>query len=107
RSISIPSKPKELDAVTADPKHYSVQFENDAVRIVRIKLGPRDKTLMHAHPANCTIELTDGVGRDAAGKLVESKAGTVNCGDALSHIGENESSKPAETILIEFKNREK
>jgi hypothetical protein len=107
RSLKIASKPNDLDAVTADPKHYSVQFENDAVRILRIKLGPGEKSLMHAHPANCAISLTDGTDRDARGKLVPTKAGTVNCNDALSHVGENPGSTPAETILIEFKNREK
>jgi len=25
------------DAVIADPKHYSVEFENDKVRIIRVK----------------------------------------------------------------------
>ena len=28
------------DAVTADPKHYSVSFENDVVRFLRVKYGP-------------------------------------------------------------------
>jgi len=28
------------DAVVADPKHYSVEFENDEVRVVRINYGP-------------------------------------------------------------------
>jgi quercetin dioxygenase-like cupin family protein len=107
RSITIPSKPNVSDAVTADPKHYSVQFENDAVRVVRIKTMPGEKTPMHAHPANCTITLTDDTDRDSSGKLTEIKAGTVDCSDALSHSGQNLATHPVEVILIEFKNREK
>ena len=29
------------DAVTADPKHYSVSFENDVARFVRVPLRTR------------------------------------------------------------------
>lgn len=28
------------DAVIADPVHYSVEFENDRVRMIRAKYGP-------------------------------------------------------------------
>jgi hypothetical protein len=28
------------DAVTADPKHYSVSFENELVRFLRVRYGP-------------------------------------------------------------------
>jgi len=30
------------DAVIADPQHYTVEFENDKVRVIRIKYGPRE-----------------------------------------------------------------
>ena len=30
------------DAVTADPNHYSVEFENAAARLIRITYGPGD-----------------------------------------------------------------
>src|SRR5216684_2803592 len=29
-----------LDQVKVDPKHYSVEFENDQVRVLRVKIGP-------------------------------------------------------------------
>ena len=38
------------DAVAADPKHYSVSFENDVVRFLRVKYGPGEKSVMHRHP---------------------------------------------------------
>jgi quercetin dioxygenase-like cupin family protein len=106
KSISIPSMPNVPDAATADPAHYAVQFENDAVRVLRIKLEPGAKTKMHAHPANCVVELTTGTTKDGAGKPTESKAGEASCGDALSHAPENVGKTLAETIVFEFKNRQ-
>src|SRR5262249_25080029 len=108
RSITIPSKANSPDAVTADPKHYAVQFENDAVRILRIKYGPGDKSVVHAHPANCSILLTeDNFNMGDGQPATPGKAGDVNCGDAASHNPQNVGKKPAEVILNEFKNREK
>ena len=40
------------DAVIADPQHYTVEFENDRVRIIRIKYGPHEKSVMHSHGQN-------------------------------------------------------
>jgi len=39
------------DAVTADPKHYTVEFENDIVRILRVRLRAGDSTPPHSHSA--------------------------------------------------------
>ena len=39
------------DAVTADPAHYSVSFENELVRILRVSYRAGDKSIMHRHPA--------------------------------------------------------
>ncbi len=30
------------DAVKVDPKHYTVEFENDQVRVLRIRYGPHE-----------------------------------------------------------------
>jgi hypothetical protein len=48
------------DPVTVDSKHYSVEFENDYVRVLRIKYGPGEKSVMHEHPDAVAIMLTDG-----------------------------------------------
>ncbi len=61
------------DAVTADPDHYSVEFENDAVRVIRIKYGPGERSVLHYHPANCFVLLSEGTWRmtDAMGEVTE------------------------------------
>ena len=44
------------DAVTADPERYSVSFENDVARFLRVRYGPGEKSPMHRHlpGASCT-----------------------------------------------------
>ena len=41
------------DAPTADPKHYSVSFENDVARFIRVRYGPGEKSPMHRHLPGC------------------------------------------------------
>ena len=47
------------DAVTADPAHYRVAFENNVARFLRVKYGPNEKSVMHRHLPGCVIFLTD------------------------------------------------
>jgi len=35
------------DPVEVDPRHYTVEVENEKVRVLRIKYGPREKSTMH------------------------------------------------------------
>ena len=46
------------DAVQVDPKHYKVELENDRVRVVRIRYGPREKSVMHQHPPGLGVFIT-------------------------------------------------
>lgn len=98
---------KLQDAVTADGKHYSVEFENDVVRVLRVKIGAGEVAPAHAHPAYCAIEITDSSLREGAGQVSQSKAGQVFCGDALSHGPTNVGTALAESIVVEFKNRQR
>jgi hypothetical protein len=95
------------DAVTADNKHYTVEFENDIVRVLRVRLGAGESTPRHAHVAYCAIELSDSSLKEGNGPASESKAGQVFCGDATSHAPTNVGKAVAESIVVEFKNREK
>lgn len=94
------------EAVAADPDHYSVEFENDLVRLVRIDYGPSESSVMHTHPANCSVALGDASWRmtDPDGEVTEdtSTLGEVSCGEATVHLPENAGSGPAELILIEL-----
>lgn len=47
--IELKNKPQaqiampDLDPLKADPKHYSLEFENDQVRVLRVRFGPHEK----------------------------------------------------------------
>jgi hypothetical protein len=98
------------DAVTADPKHYSVSFENELVRLLRVRYGAGEKSVMHRHPASCAVFLTDQTfeftlpdGTTAPASVLEDALG---CSDANIHLPEN-IGRAAEFIMIEFKDRER
>jgi hypothetical protein len=95
------------DAVTADAKHYTVEFENDIVRVLRVRLGAGESAPRHAHSAYCAIELTDSSLKEPNQPASNSKAGQVFCGNATSHAPENVGKALAESIVVEFKNRER
>jgi hypothetical protein len=98
------------DAVKADPKHYTVESENELVRVVRIKYGPGEKSVMHTHPAGCAIFLVDQsftfTMPDGKTEANPNRAGEVTCGDASIHLPENTGRTAAELVLVEFKSRQ-
>jgi quercetin dioxygenase-like cupin family protein len=97
------------DAVKVDPKHYKVEFENEQVRALRISYGPGEKSVMHEHPANVAVFLTDGQVKftrpDGKSQEVPAKAGATVWGAGEKHLPENVSDKPFEAILVELKSR--
>jgi hypothetical protein len=106
-STAQPTSQRPQDAVTADSKHYTVEFENDIVRVLRVRLDAGDSTPRHTHSAYCAIELTDSSLKEGDGPTSESKAGQVFCGDALAHAPRNVGKAIAESIVVEFKNRQR
>jgi len=99
---------QDLDAVTADPTHHWVEFENDQVRVVRYKMAPGDQTARHSHPALVNVFLTDVNAQNTTddGKVanVKGKAGDAAWRGPLTHVSKNVGDKPFEGILIEPKN---
>ena len=99
------------DAISADPVHYHVSFENELVRFVRVKYGPGEMSVMHRHFAGCTIFLTDQTFDfavpDGTGGPASVEAGALGCSDGNVHLPHNISDKPAEFIMVEFKGRDR
>ena len=96
------------DAVTADPTHYTVAFENDVARFLRVKYGPGEKSVMHRHLPGCVIFLTDQTFNftipDGTTEPASVPAGALGCGDGNVHLPEN-IAEEAEFIMVEFKDR--
>jgi quercetin dioxygenase-like cupin family protein len=97
------------DAVKVDSKHYKMEFENDQVRVLRITYAPHEKSVMHEHPANVAVFLTDGQGKftlpDGKTQDAPFKAGTAQWDGGGKHLPENVGDKPFELVLVELKTK--
>lgn len=95
------------DAVKADPQHYTVEFENDRIRIIRIKYGPGEISVMHTHGPNAAIFLTKNNIRmnlpDGTSQELTTEIGGTQWADAEEHLPENLSDEPMEVVLVELK----
>ena len=97
------------DAVKADPKHYKVEFENARVRVLRVRYGPKEKSVWHRHPAGVVIAVTDAHVKFnlPGGKSQETnlKAGQTQATPAGRHLPENLGDSDFEVVLVELKTR--
>jgi quercetin dioxygenase-like cupin family protein len=98
----------DLDPLKVDPSHYTLEFENPQVRVLRVKIPPHGVAPMHAHPTDrVTVFLTDQnfQTKDSTGKVttVEHKAGDVAWGTPIEHTEQNLSDQPFEAVTVELK----
>jgi len=96
------------DALQLDGKHYKLEFQNDQVRVLRIKLGGHEATPIIERSRNSVaIFLTDQEVRatDANGtvKTVTHKAGEAVWETPSTQKLENVSDKPLEMLLVELR----
>jgi hypothetical protein len=84
-----------LDPVKVDPQHYSVEFENEHVRVLRVRFGPKDKGATHQHILNRVVFYLND--------QPNAKADEVRMSGAATHAESNESDRPAERIAVEIK----
>ena len=95
------------DPVKVDPKHYKVVLNNDQFRVLRVKYGPHEKSVMHEHPASVAVFITDGHVKftlpDGTSQDSNSKAHDATWADAGKHLPENVGDKPFEVIVVELK----
>jgi quercetin dioxygenase-like cupin family protein len=95
------------DPVKSDPQHHKVEFENDHIRVLRVKYGPHEKSPMHSHPGTVTVGLSDSYLKqtidDGEPVVGTGKAGAVGHASPMSHSVENLSDGAFEVIVIELK----
>jgi quercetin dioxygenase-like cupin family protein len=100
-------QPTADDPVQVDPKHYTIEFENERVRVLRIKYGAGEKSVMHSHPESIAVFLTDSHAKftypDGRAEDIKAGAGTVQHMDAFTHLPESLSKTPFEVIQVELK----
>jgi quercetin dioxygenase-like cupin family protein len=97
-----------LDPLKVDPKHYKLEFENDQVRVFRVKFGPHEGAPLHEHVLNRVLVcLTDQNVRvsSADGKVVTlvHKAGDATWGVPAKHKEDNLNDTPFEAVVVELR----
>lgn len=99
--------PPALDATKVTPDRYTVLVENDRVRVLRARIGPRAKAPLHAHPPYVAVALSESHQRltSESGETRESKrpAGSLAFNPALRHAEENLLDTSIDYILVELK----
>ncbi|MGK2864965.1 MAG: hypothetical protein ACSLE0_23740 [Chitinophagaceae bacterium] len=94
------------DPVKADAKHYKVILENNEVRVLRIKYGAGEKSVMHYHPESVAVFMTDLKGEfkleDGSTMKSDGKAGDVVMNPAGKHLPQI-GNKAIEVIQVELK----
>ncbi len=98
------STDKMQERVKTSPAGVKLEFENDAVQVLRIRMAPHEKTPIHditprvvvwLTTAHLRIALADGTTMEA-----RPKAGEVSWVPAQRHAGENLGDQPLEFLAI-------
>lgn len=97
-----------IDPLKVDRKHYRVEFENDQVRVIRVKIGPKESVPMHEHSLDrVVVYLTDQdfriTGADGKAVAAKHKAGDVGFSGPARHKEENLSDQAFEIVVVELK----
>jgi quercetin dioxygenase-like cupin family protein len=97
-----------LDPPKIDPKQYKVEFENDQVRVLRVKFAAHQGAPMHEHQLNrVVVYLTDQNTRmtlpDGKVDAAVHKAGEASWGGPAQHKEDNLMDGPFEAIIVELK----
>ena len=94
------------DAASIGPKIVSVEYENDSIRVLRVKFATHDRLEMHSHPSLVVVALTPNTRRiflpDGTHKDVQANSGDVTWREPGTHAVEN-LGDAFEDIEIEFK----
>ena len=105
--MSVATAVMAQDPVKVDSNHYKVEFENAQVRVLRVKVGPNEKSIMHGHPNAVAIFMTDANGKftfpDGKTEDITRKAGDVLWTPETTHQPENVGAQSFEVILVELK----
>jgi hypothetical protein len=94
------------DALRVNPKVVSVEYENERIRVLRVKFEAHDRLEMHSHPAFVVVALTPNSRRialpDGTQNEAHANSGDVAWREPVTHAVEN-LGDAFENIEIEFK----
>jgi beta-alanine degradation protein BauB len=85
----------------------TIELENAQVRVLRVRISPHSKSQMHAHPNRVVVPLSVQRSRattsDGAVDERSRTPGQVFWASANTHMTENLSDQPLETLMVEIK----
>jgi len=99
-----------LDPLRVDPQDFKLEFENPQVRVLRLKMGPRQSVPMHEYVLNRIVYYyTDQNVRETSpegkAEVRRHRAGNwVWEGSPRKLKLDNLNDKPFEAIVVEFRN---
>jgi hypothetical protein len=107
--------PDSLDALMAAPKHHTLLFQNERVRVLETRIARGDTTPVHTHrwpSAIHTLSSSDFIRRDGNGKILldtrsaRSKLPEFAWSDPLPpHSIENVGGAEIRLIMVELKDQ--
>jgi len=110
-TVQAPAKSVDFgpdDPVAKDPQHYSVELENEHVRVVRAKFAARERGVLHEHRCgrvNVYLTPTHQSLKRPNGEVSESRArpGDVRWGGPDRHEDENLDATAIELVFVDVK----
>ena len=95
------------DAVKVAPDSYKVVLENDAVRVLEVRIKQGAKSEMHSHPKSVAICLNDQRLRftfpNGKREDTDLKRGQAVWLDGLSHAVQNVGTEDVSSVVVELK----
>ena len=97
-----------LDPLRVAPKNFTLEFENSQVRVLRLKLGPRESVPAHEYTlSHLVVCMTDLDARMTSpggeAERAQHKQGDFSWGGPSRQKIENLADKPLETVVLELK----
>jgi hypothetical protein len=98
-----------LDALRVAPGAFTLEFENSEVRVLRLRLAPRQSVPLHALANRLVVYITDlHIRQVSAGPRADTieqhKASEFSWFGASTQTSENQADAPIEAVVVEFKN---
>lgn len=95
------------DPVTASGYSVKIEFENEQIRVLRVRYAPHATSPMHSHTGRAVVAITPSHLRvttsDGDTRETQRHAGEIYWGDSVTHSAENLSDAPLETVEVELK----
>ena len=97
-----------LDPLRVDPKAFTLVFENSQVRVLRLKMGPRQSVPMHEYSlGHLVVCITDqnvrATSPEGKAEVSQHKVGDFTWSGPSKQKVDNLTDKPLETVIVELK----